>query len=96
MNAIYKYELQMTSVQHLELPLACRILKMDVQHQRPFLWCWVDTEVATETRRFVLVGTGHEIDNPLELTYIDSIQVMDGALVWHLFEVEDHSDGPNT
>jgi hypothetical protein len=47
------------------------------------LWAAVDPNVLLETRTFVLLWTGQEIDQPLR----HIATAVRGLLVWHLFEV---------
>jgi hypothetical protein len=58
-----------------------------MQHEKPCLWVFVDPFMGREPRTFWVVGTGHPL--PLELasmTYIGTVQLMSGALVFHVFE----------
>lgn len=41
----------------------------------------------TETRRFRLAGTGHEIDVDVRQRHVATVLLYDGALVFHLFEL---------
>ena len=47
------------------------------------LWGLVDPEAPLEARTIQIVGTGHEV--PANARYIATVQ--DGALVWHVFEI---------
>jgi len=50
----------------------------------------VDSETKKETRYFRLSGTGHPLgeDYLRIINYIETFQIENGALVFHLFEIE--------
>ena len=54
----------------------------------PMLWALVDPEAPKVQRRFLLVGTGQPLPDEVEgFTFVDSFQLQNGALVFHLFDV---------
>ncbi len=84
---IYKYDLGFGRID-LELPQGAEILHFNMQRNVPRLWALVDPQAPTETRRFVLYGTGHEIlETREELTFIGTALMMEGTFIWHVFEV---------
>jgi len=83
MNVIYKYELDITRKQSIEVPIGCEILKVAEQNGGLFVWARVDTESEINKLPFVIYGTGHEIDM-YGFTHIDSVLMANG-LVWHVF-----------
>jgi hypothetical protein len=54
------------------------------------IWALVDTERPTVDRKFWMFGTGHPIDErDVELDalyFIDTVQLLGGTLVFHVFE----------
>jgi hypothetical protein len=58
-----------------------------VQREQPCIWARVNDGELKQKRKFVLVGTGHEAPSKEEGHYIGTCILMDGALVFHLFEV---------
>ena len=84
MKTIWKYTLEPET--EIELPVLCKILKVDSQHGRAVMWAFVDPGVEREKRKFVVYGTGHDMpDNPG--VYIGTFQLKGGDLVFHVFEV---------
>jgi hypothetical protein len=81
MKRIYKYELKEGSV---EMPIGAKILSIQYQNNRPYIWALVDTDVECEFRYFALVATGEDFPEADDFTYINTIQ--DGPFVWHIFE----------
>lgn len=86
MKKIYKYVVPLEG--EIELPKGSRILSFQIQREDPCIWVLVDPlEEALEARQFRIVGTGHPMGEDLESgVYLGTVQMANGALVWHLFE----------
>ena len=84
METIWKYELETTDHQELELPLAAKVLTVQMQNGKPCLWALVDTEEQKAGQSICIFGTGH----PVEFVgdYLGTYQLNDGALVFHVFK----------
>ena len=85
MKKIYKYALPIDDYLTIPLPQGAEILKVDMQNNVPWMWALVDPEKPPEMRNFRLVGTGHPIKEE-NLKFIDTFQMHEGSLVFHLFE----------
>ena len=83
---IYKYELDLTHKQTLELPQGAQILTIQLQDGKIVLWALVDDKCKLiKGNRFIeCYYTGKEIEISHELTYISTIQY--NGLVYHFFE----------
>lgn len=79
-KTIYKYKIDITRVQSIEMPDAPKPLCFQVQDGEPTLWAEVDTDKSATFQRFFLIGTGHDFPAH-QIKYIGTIQ-KDG-LVWH-------------
>lgn len=91
MLTIYKYGVhQNIGVTFtLDLPDNCRFLTAQLQHNQLQLWVLLRTEAQTNPHKFVVYGTGWEIEESLNsLEYISTFQLENGALVFHLFAVK--------
>jgi len=92
---IYKYKLHTySSSTILELPVGSRILACNEQTgdlgiKELMLWCEIETGAPTETREFIIQGTGWEYTIPEEVHYkhIDTVVTQEDEYVWHVFEV---------
>lgn len=83
---IYKYKIETTDTQVVELPIGSEILTIQTQNGSPCLWAMVnEKEDSTERRTIDIFGTGHNIDSTLR-RYIGTYQLHDGGLVFHCFE----------
>lgn len=80
---IWKFPLQVTREQTIQLEPAARILCVQMQDGVPCLWAMVDPEAQSFPRTIVCYGTGAHIREKNLLTYIDTVQ--DGPYVWHFF-----------
>lgn len=81
---IWKWPLQMTALQDIDLPIGAKYLDVQIQNGEPQLWCLCNANAALEPRRLMIHGTGNPMpDDPG--AYLATFQT--GAFVWHLFEV---------
>ncbi len=84
-KTIWKYPTPIKDlVEHL-MPQGAHVLCVQLQRGVPTMWAIVDPEAPQETRRFRWFGTGHPLPDQPNMCYIDTIQIEDGALVFHLF-----------
>ena len=83
---IWKFPLEVTDEQVVEMPAGAQRLCVQTQGERLCLWALVDPDAPLMSRRFAVRGTGHSIEGDSG-TYIGSAQQMRGALVWHVFEM---------
>lgn len=87
MLKVYKYNLNL-GFTSLKVPADADILSVGQQDGLAKLWALVDPEKPTEERRFVLVGTGHEIHFPLDTLHFVG-RVTHAHFEWHVFEVRE-------
>lgn len=86
MRRVYKYEFPIRDAFTLELPQGAQILRAESQRGATCLWALVDPGQPLETRLFALRGTGHDI-SLANIAHVSTFQMLQGELVWHLFEV---------
>lgn len=85
MRTIYKYALDITDVQRVEMPAGARLLHVANQRDELCLWALVDAARPTVDRFIGVVGTGNpapDIDDDAD--YVGTAQV--GSFVWHVFD----------
>jgi hypothetical protein len=58
-----------------------------MQGDAPFIWAACDLEAPRVERRFILVGTGHNLPDDAG-AHLGTFQIHGGALVFHLFEAK--------
>ena len=84
MKSIWKFKLELSCEQDVQLPTGAKVLTAQYQNGSLFIWAVVDPmEVETGYRRFLIFGTGHEMSD-VAMRYISTVQ--QGAFVWHVFE----------
>lgn len=93
MRAVWKFSLlgpNPGGTQLINMPSGAMLMKVGMQAQGPVFWALVDPEQPVVSRTFMIVGTGHPTDRLDSGTfrYVGTFEELDGALVWHLFEVE--------
>ena len=91
MRTIYKYPIEITDSQTLEISEDHKFLSVQVQNDKPCIWALVDTETPESPVNIHIYGTGHPIPKDLSMTYIGTIQVYDGRGVFHVFMEESKS-----
>lgn len=79
---VFKYQFEIEDDIEIKMPWHGQVLKVDMQDGKPTLWALVDDTYTTETRRFLLRGTGHPV--PDDVMHRGTF--FDGPFVWHLFE----------
>jgi len=84
MDTVYKYKVSPTS-EFVSLPKGAEVLTFGDQKGEIYLWARVDPDAEIETRRFTVVGTGHDMESG-SLEYINTIFV--AGFVFHAFEVK--------
>jgi hypothetical protein len=87
MKSIWKFTLQHQDEQEVEMPRGAELLTVQTQRGVICLWAIVDQHTTERDRRtFYIVGTGHRMPENPAVNYIGTVQELDGALVWHVFE----------
>lgn len=70
----------------LNLPKGAKPLSVQLQIDEPQMWVLVNPGADREVRSFVTIGTGHPIEPGAALQFIDTFQMANGLLVFHVFE----------
>jgi len=84
---IFKYELDLQQKQGIMMPAGAEVLSVQPQMGQLCMWAAVDVEAPPELRHFVLYATGEEL--PADHgRFVATVQGAGGALVFHLFEVQ--------
>ena len=86
-TTVWKFPFKIDDIVKVEMPLGAVILYIDSQGETPCIWARVDPEAPKETRIFRFAGTGHPLGDEVG-NHVGSFQMMDGRLVWHVFEVK--------
>lgn len=89
MKRIFKYHLPPTDMSVVQMPRDAEVVSAHEQSGEIFVWALVNPETAHDmhTRRFRIAGTGHDISESPLLCFIDSVHLLGGRLVFHVFEV---------
>lgn len=88
MKQVLKFKLLTSRTCYAPMPVNAEILHVHAQGKDICLWALCDTKVQNEARKFHVLGTGHDYDqyNSEKHKYVGTVQMHDGALVWHVFE----------
>lgn len=82
---VYKYDLPIGDWISVRMPEGAQALCVQTQHGAPQLWARVDIERPPVVHHFRMVGTGHDLGTNVG-RYVGTVQLHDGALVFHVFE----------
>ena len=85
---IYKYKLQITENQEIEVPIGYQILSLDVQDNMPYIWILIDPLQEEKMKlKFSFYTTGQDIDcsNMKYIDYIGTVHLCNSSLVYHCF-----------
>lgn len=86
-TAIWKFPIQTTDFQTIEMPQYATILTVQTQFDMPCIWAEVNPEAPMAKRLILVYGTGHPMDDKEERKYIGTYQLQGGSLVFHVFEL---------
>ena len=82
-RTVFKYRLNF-GVTTLPLPTGASVVYVGTQHEDVYLWVELHQDHPTESRVFIVHGTGHPIDHAS--TYVGTVQIP--PFVWHVYEDE--------
>lgn len=86
MKTVFKYAFSHPAGDVFEVPVGAQFLHAGIQAGVPCVWFEVDeTQTLKYRRTFVLVGTGVRVPESSE----HRGTVLQGAFVWHFYEVYD-------
>ena len=86
---IWKWTLELTDVQTIEVPAGAKLLSTQAQQDVIQLWALCDENAPKEPRRIALYGTGNPMPDDVG-EYISTFQMHNGHLVLHAFEIVAH------
>lgn len=85
MKRLYKYDIAVSDVCEVAMPVGAEILSLQSQRDAICLWAIVDPDAPKQVCRFRVYGTGHPLpDEPG--VFIGTVQLHGGSLVFHVFE----------
>jgi len=86
-KTIWKFPLQLTDSQQIDIPMGYKILCVQAQNGQGCLWAEVMPDAQVKKATFLTLGTGHPIQHPANMEYLGTYQTNGGSLVWHVYEL---------
>lgn len=86
-HTIWKFELETTDIQRIEMPVGAEILCIQTQFEKPCIWALIVQKDLVQKRTFEIFGTGHPIPENAKRKYVGSYQLSGGNMVFHCFEL---------
>ena len=87
MPTIHKFTLSPEELNEIRLPADAEILTVQNQRNKICMWVKLDKSSQRVVRKFSVLGTGWDIVSKYKLKYIGTVQLEDGLLVFHVFEL---------
>ena len=87
LKKIFKYQLETTDVQQLEMPQGAEILCIQTQNGIPCIWALVEPNATVTKRAFEIFGTNCNVPENAKRKYVGTYQLNNGGLVFHCFEL---------
>ena len=87
-KTIWKFELETTANQTIEMPVNSEILSVQTQNEIPCIWVLVDPTKTKEKRFIEVFATGIEVHDGIGVSrnYLGTYQLHRGFFVFHVFE----------
>lgn len=83
---IWKYELEICYRQAVNMPAGAKLLCIQMQHGKPYIWMLCDPMEQPEQRHIAIYETGQPISRDPGI-YIGTFQIANGSLVFHVFDL---------
>lgn len=87
MRTIWKYVLDVTDEQDIEVPQGSKLLSVQVQKGEVCLWVLVTNKTDTSCAKIIIHGTGHPIHYKTELEFLGTFQLDGGNFIGHCFGI---------
>lgn len=87
LKSIWKFHLETTDIQQIEMPADAEILTIQTQDEIPCIWALVSPDAPKRKVAFEIFGTGHPVPENGKRKYVGTYQLRKGALVFHCFEL---------
>ncbi len=85
MQTIWKFSMDQTGVQAIEMPTGAKIVHVAVQGGAVCLWAQVNPQAVTERRLISVYGTGQEMpDDPGH--HVGTFLLSGGQYVFHVYD----------
>ena len=90
MKKIYKYPLEITDAQMIEIPEGAEVLTVQLQEETPCLWAKVSPANKLVKYRVRIIGTGHAIyDDETLGKYVGTFLIKEDKGVFHVWIKEE-------
>lgn len=88
MKCIYKYPLELTDRQEIEMPSGAQMLSVQFQGGLLCLWALVHKDRSKATVVVRIFGTRNPAEDADSVEYVGTVQL--NGLVWHVFVQDTH------
>ena len=86
MITIYKYELQVVDEQEIEMYDEYKLLSVIEQNGKIVVYALINTDSNPRYNvKFIMRGTGHNAEKAANLTFLGTVKLLNGLLIYHIF-----------
>ena len=86
-KSIWKYTLEITDDQEIEIPVGAQFLDVQMQFGAPQMWCLVDVDALLMPRHIKIHGTGHTFEHDGVFIATFQVRVGNEDQVYHVFDM---------
>lgn len=90
---IWKYQLAIQAEQTFMMPDNAKVISTAMQEGTPSIWVMLDPDeerVPVVPVKITIFGSGHKIDDALDLRFVGTLLAEQDSLVLHVFVDKDH------
>jgi len=82
---VWKYSLDVTDRQDIEMPAGAIPLHVGVQRGVVCVWCEVDPTMPKVPTQVRIVGTGHAFEKDRQEKHVGTFELDNGSLIFHVY-----------
>lgn len=86
MKTVWKFKLELTDIQRIQIPACAQILTCQMQGDDMVLYAFLNPVMKPESRTIIIFGTGHEREESDLHPYRYLATLQQNGFVWHVFE----------
>lgn len=87
-SAIWKFSFPIQGELEVDMPTGAKILCFEAQNNVPTIWALVQVTAEEVKRKFCVLGTGQKVSSDIcDATYVGTVLMYEGDLVFHLFDL---------
>jgi hypothetical protein len=87
--SVWKFPIDPFDTVSVPMPQGAEVLTAAMQGEVLCIWALVNPDARLINHKFAIAGTGHTRHDLEFATYIATVQMLGGAMVFHVFDLEE-------